>query len=74
MSTQAVPDPNSLKPHRCAFLIDNILDAMHPYNKDELKTSFRAFRECLRNHEINADLEKRPRYIQVRENYQGKKY
>ena len=51
MSSKNYPGPDMVKPHRCAFLMDNLFDAMHPWNTSELRVAYHAFRDCLKNEE-----------------------
>ena len=60
-----------LKPHRCAFLMDDIIDAVHHWNKDQMKAAYRVWRACMKNEEINADMAQKPKYVNPREDYEG---
>lgn len=71
MSSKNYPGPDMVKPHRCAFLMDNLFDAMHPWNTSELRVAYHAFRDCLKNEEINADLLQKPRYLTPKPEYEG---
>lgn len=71
MSAKDYSNPNRAKPHRCAYLFDDILDAMHPWNKQNLKMAYSALRTCMKNKDINADHKEKPRYVQPKENYEG---
>ena len=71
MSTKEYPNPQDAHPHRCAYLLDDILDATHPWNSDAIKSSYRAFRACMKKKEVNADFEHKPGYLAPRENYEG---
>lgn len=72
MDAKEYSNPNRAKPHRCAYLFDDILDAMHPWNKENLKMAYSALRTCMKNKDINADHTQKPRYVQPKENYEGK--
>ena len=65
------PNASMLKPHRCAFLMDDIIDAVHHWNKDQMKAAYRVWRTCMKNEEINADMAQRPKYVNPREDYEG---
>ena len=71
MSSTNPPKPSDARPHRCAYLIDDIIDATHPWNTEAIKSTYRVFRECIKNSEVNADLSKKPKYLAPRENYEG---
>ena len=73
MSTSEPPKPSDARPHRCAYLIDNIIDATHPWNKEGIKAAYRTFRECMKNSEVNADFSQYPKYVAPREGYEGRK-
>lgn len=71
MSNKKYPSPDMVKPHRCAFLMDDLFDAMHPWNTSELRKAYHAFRDCLKNEEINADLSQKPKYLTPKPEYEG---
>ena len=71
MDAKEYSNPNRAKPHRCAYLFDDILDAMHPWNKENIKMAYGALRTCMKNKNINADHIQKPRYVQPKENYEG---
>ena len=56
-SPPGYPNASMLKPHRCAFLMDDIIDAVHHWDKDHIKAAYKVWRACMKNEEINrADL------------------
>lgn len=71
MSEPNYPKPSDAHPHRCAYLLDNLIDATHPWNKEAIKLAYRSFRECMKNPEVNANYSQRPKYVAPRENYEG---
>ncbi|KAK8799010.1 hypothetical protein WA171_005761 [Blastocystis sp. BT1] len=68
MSVKEYPNASMVKPHRCAFLMDDIIDAVHHWDKAEMKDAYRTWRACMKNKEINADLSQKPRYVNPKEN------
>ena len=62
---------NTVEDENTNIHFDDILDATHPWNSDAIKSSYRAFRACMKNKEVNADFEHKPRYLAPRENYEG---
>lgn len=73
MSSSNYPNPKDLKPHRCAYLLDDIIDAMHPWDSNRIKEAYHIFRECTKDKEVNADLSQRPRYLTPKPEYEGRR-
>lgn len=71
MSVKEYPNASMVKPHRCAFLMDDIIDAVHHWDKAEMKDAYRTWRACMKNKEINTDLSQKPRYVNPKENSDG---
>lgn len=71
MSSKEYTNPNNAHPHRCAFLMDDVIDATHPWNKQQLKEAYRTLRYCMKHSEVNADFSQKPKYLAPRENYEG---
>lgn len=72
MSSDGSSSARELKPHRCAFLLDDVIDAIHHWNKDHIKETYKTWRYCMKNPEINADLAQKPQLITVREDADGR--
>lgn len=70
-SPPGYPNASMLKPHRCAFLMDDIIDAVHHWDKDHIKAAYTVWRACMKNEEINADMVQKPKYVNPREDYEG---
>ncbi|KAK8807005.1 hypothetical protein WA158_003764 [Blastocystis sp. Blastoise] len=58
------PNRKPLNPSRCAYLLDAFVDSIVSLSPSQMKTSFKALRECHKNKEINADYSEKPTYVQ----------
>ena len=71
MSSGEASSSKELKPHRCAYLLDNVIDAIHHWNKDNIRDSYKSWRYCMKHPEINADMTQKPQLITVKQNADG---